>query len=54
MPPPPSPPHQVGSHDAISRQGSLDRGGRRRSSVEREQTTKEVHMQVSVPDARDS
>ncbi|XP_023311086.1 disks large 1 tumor suppressor protein isoform X3 [Anoplophora glabripennis] len=45
MPPPPSPPHQVAPHDAVSRQGSLDRGGRRRSSVEREQTAKEVHMQ---------
>ncbi|XP_068910812.1 disks large 1 tumor suppressor protein isoform X7 [Tenebrio molitor] len=45
MPPPPSPPllRETVVHDGISRQGSLERGGRRKSSIDRDQITKEAH-----------
>ncbi|XP_063911559.1 disks large 1 tumor suppressor protein isoform X4 [Zophobas morio] len=45
MPPPPSPPllRETVPHDGISRQGSLERGGRRKSSIDRDQIIKETH-----------
>ncbi|KYB29110.1 hypothetical protein TcasGA2_TC032077 [Tribolium castaneum] len=45
MPPPPSPPllRETVIHDNVSRQGSLERGGRRKSSIDRDQIIKETH-----------
>lgn len=51
MPPPPSPPlfrETVLGHDGISRQGSLERSGRRKSSIDREQIIRDVHKVVSL------
>ncbi|KYB29111.1 hypothetical protein TcasGA2_TC032077 [Tribolium castaneum] len=49
MPPPPSPPllRETVIHDNVSRQGSLERGGRRKSSIDRDQIIKETHKPVS-------